>query len=352
MKQKEMSFEDPFAFEFSEEEESQILEASEKRKLGVEPAHALMRGNKSEHEYICYPFMRKPSLGMLHAPSGVGKTYYALALSYAISTGTPFLNYQIPAQRRVVYVDGEVGRDIIVERLNQIRNATPTPTEPMLDIAHVDMFDGDMPSIANKLAQERVYEPIVKDADVIVLDNEKALARPEDSKDDECQMILRMQQWFKKLKSQGKSVLLIHHSRKSLNDQGAVEQMGSSNRVHPLDYSIALQKMQGLDDKPGFSVTFDKSRYFYSNDRKYVSYSVDNDCLKWHEHDIDLINSGRVKEAYAALKKWNDVASYLKLPMGYINELRVKYEIDTHDSKSTDLDKMWSTTEYNEDDFF
>ena len=57
---------------------------------------------------------------MLYAPRGVGKTLLALSMGLAVASGSPFLRWHAPRQRRVLYVDGEMPLVSLQERLRAI----------------------------------------------------------------------------------------------------------------------------------------------------------------------------------------------------------------------------------------
>src|SRR5262249_3923318 len=58
--------------------------------------------------HVLKPVLPEKGLAMLFAPRGVGKTYVALAMAYAIATAGRFLRWSAPACRSVLYVDGEM----------------------------------------------------------------------------------------------------------------------------------------------------------------------------------------------------------------------------------------------------
>ena len=57
---------------------------------------------------------------MLYAPRGVGKTSWLFRSGLAVASGSPFLRWHAPRQRRVLYVDGEMPLVSLQERLRAI----------------------------------------------------------------------------------------------------------------------------------------------------------------------------------------------------------------------------------------
>ena len=81
-------------------------------------------------EFILEPILRQKDIAMLYSWRGVGKTYLALSMVYAIASGTKFLRWTAPRPRRVVYIDGEMPASTMQERLSHIRAASESEPPP------------------------------------------------------------------------------------------------------------------------------------------------------------------------------------------------------------------------------
>ena len=57
------------------------------RSIGVD-AVTLMTMECDPIKLIISPWLESPSINLVHAPRGIGKTYFALKLAYAASTGS------------------------------------------------------------------------------------------------------------------------------------------------------------------------------------------------------------------------------------------------------------------------
>src|SRR5689334_15031900 len=57
------------------------------------------------------------SVGMLAAETGKGKTMFSIALSFAMRLGRDFLHWKARRPCRVLYLDGEMPRDLMQERI-------------------------------------------------------------------------------------------------------------------------------------------------------------------------------------------------------------------------------------------
>ena len=71
-------------------------------------------------DLLLTPWLRRRDLAMVHAWRGVGKTYFALGVAYAVAGGGSFLGWEAPRARKVLYLDGEMPGAAIKERLAAI----------------------------------------------------------------------------------------------------------------------------------------------------------------------------------------------------------------------------------------
>src|SRR5262249_35013187 len=90
---------------------------------------------------IIDPWLPEKGLAMIYAPRGVGKTLFALSLSYAIAAGAPLLGFAAPEPRRVLYLDGEMPASTMQARLAAIVHGAPVP--PPND-TYFRMLSGDL----------------------------------------------------------------------------------------------------------------------------------------------------------------------------------------------------------------
>ena len=100
-----------------------------------------------ERKELLEPWLPEQGLAMIHAPRGVGKTFFALSCAYAIGTGGKFLTFKAPEARSVLYLDGEMPGAAIKRRLRQLMPLDAT--DPPVNIITPDVQDtrsgGDQP---------------------------------------------------------------------------------------------------------------------------------------------------------------------------------------------------------------
>ena len=71
-------------------------------------------------EIILDPIIQSKSLTMVHAYRGVGKTFFAMSIAYAVATSQKFLRWSAKKPAKVLYVDGEMSANILQERFAKI----------------------------------------------------------------------------------------------------------------------------------------------------------------------------------------------------------------------------------------
>src|SRR5258708_37291074 len=88
-------------------------------------APELIAANLQGRELILDPILASDSLALLYGPRGLGKTFVALGIAWAVAGGGSFLGWRAERPRRVLYVDGEVAAVDMQERLRLFRPAPP-----------------------------------------------------------------------------------------------------------------------------------------------------------------------------------------------------------------------------------
>ena len=205
-------------------------------------------------EPLLTPWLCKQHLAMVYAKRGVGKTYFSLSASYAIASGGQFLNWRAEQPRKVLYIDGEMPGAAMKERLAQIVQASDSePPEGYFRIVTPDLQSAPIPDLGTPRGQEAI-EPLLLDADLIVLDNLSTLCRS--GPENEGESWLPVAAWALRLRKEGRAVLFVHHAGKG------GQQRGSSRREDLLDVVINLQQPSDYTPEQGasFIVRFEKSR--------------------------------------------------------------------------------------------
>jgi len=287
---------------------------------GTLNATALLDAELGTPRPILGAWLEEGALGMIHAPRGVGKTFFSLSLAYAISTGQPLLGWSAPEPRRVLYIDGEMGAYKLKKRLQQICNGQPVAIAPdRMSILSISSFGGDLPNLSDPAAQLAIYGPACAHADVIIVDNEGCVCSQLDARDDEVKRWGRLRSFYLSLKAQGKTIVHVHHSGKS----GA--QLGTSQREQPMDWIVGLRPT--TDVKSGFQLHFEKARDYASLDPMLVTFDIAENALTWQHRTLETLLCRSIEDAYTKLKNWNNVALALGIPIADLHRLRLKHNI-------------------------
>ena len=67
-------------------------------------------------EMIVAPFLATGSLNMVTATRGLGKTFFGMEMCKAVTLCQPFFEWQVPAARNVLFLDGEMPTEMLQER--------------------------------------------------------------------------------------------------------------------------------------------------------------------------------------------------------------------------------------------
>lgn len=286
-------------------------------------AESLILGSCEEMDALVSPWLQKGSMNLLYAPTGLGKTHFALSLAYSCAIGQDFLCYSVPKALKVLYIDGEMTRPELRERLTAIKKADKTNSNAEnLQILSAENFGGEMPDLANELNQAEIYTPHTIDKDLIILDNEGVLAYKGERESSDEPKFQRLKKWMLKLKNAGKTVLLLHHAGKS------GDQLGTSARTQPMSTILKLKKRSIADNKKGFFLEFEKTRGVKQIDNLDVTFDMSNEFgMLWEYGDYDIVMKYAIQSAYAILKNWGNVAYALSLTMPDLMQLRLKLDI-------------------------
>jgi len=210
---------------------------------------------------ILSPWLPRQGLAMIHAERGIGKTYVALEIAYAVATGGTIFHWEAKQPRGVLLLDGEMPAITLKERLQRIVSANGgiLPSAPFVIITP-DFQEYGMPDLATEEDQSEIQQHITHEIELVIVDNISSLVRS--GEENKAEDWLPVQAWALKLRANGKSVLFIHHSGK----KGI--QRGTSRREDVLDTVICLKRPANYSPADGarFMVCFEKNRGIFGKD--------------------------------------------------------------------------------------
>jgi hypothetical protein len=230
------------------------------KSLRVLDAEELLMAKFPPRSLILTPWLPDKGLAMLYAPRGVGKTWLALSIAHAIASGGEILGWRAPRLRRVLYIDGEMPAAALQERYTEVVAASmrDAPRENFRLVA-ADVQPDGLPDLADGEAQ-RFYEPVIADAELIIVDNLSTIARG--LRENEADSFGPVQGWLLAQRAAGRSVVLVHHTGKNGG------QRGTSRKEDVLDTAVSLSRPPGYSAAEGarFEIRFTKSRGFWGSD--------------------------------------------------------------------------------------
>jgi hypothetical protein len=186
------------------------------------------------------------------APTGKGKTHFAMAIGGSVAAGKDFLYWHTPAPKRVLYIDGEMPRALMQQRFNEMAERMQmTPEEAAAFDRNFHMLNYELASFEplNTPGGQAKIEQWIKDhngVDLVVFDNVQSLCIGEiDAEQWEA-----IKPWSLSLQSRDIAQLWLHHT----NDQG--KSFGDKSRLWTMETVVILQVPEGDLDEVRFTPDF------------------------------------------------------------------------------------------------
>lgn len=242
---------------------------------------SFLRRDFPPREQLLAPWLPAKGLAMVFAPRGVGKTHFALAVAYAVASGTQFLKWSAPHPRKVLLLDGEMPAAALQERWREIvkagaQDGIDIEDDDAIRILSSDLCEFGIPDLSTEAGQKQL-EPLIGDAELIVVDNLSTICRS--GKENESESWGLVQAWALGQRRVGRSVLFVHHAGKG------GEQRGTSKREDVMDSVVKLSHAEDYEAADGarFTVTFTKSRGFFGNDADSFEASMRDGRWSWKD---------------------------------------------------------------------
>jgi putative DNA primase/helicase len=267
-------------------------------------------------EFLMKPWLATSSLNMVHAQRGHLKTLFTLSVAYCVATGRPLMGWACEKQCRVLYIDGELGGDLLKRRLSMLG-----PYSPNLLVLSDSMFRQKgqaMPKLDDDAGQEFFDDVIEKNnIDLVIPDSLSTLASPEIEKDPTAWV--PVQAWALKHRSRGRSIIFVHH------DSRGHKPRGHSKKEDILDTMIQLKLKdeQPNEDETALELHFPKSRGFFGADAAsmVVRLSTKSGTAEWVAESMRDNTRNRVAELLDEGWKQNEIAKELDVTEGRVSQL-------------------------------
>jgi len=197
-----------------------------------------------------------PSLNMISAGTGVGKSHVIKGFCRAIATGTMFLDYKAPKARRVLYIDGEMSKQEVKKRIVNLATPLPVSERKMFGVnctvVNCAKFKNSHPDFTQNAWQNH-FDALISDHDVIVFDNLVSLTGGTNLATD-TESVNSFIYWCLRLRNQkNKAVFLINHVTKTTGESMGLPNLRLFNNVN-----VVLTK-----DKAFIEMEFVKIRHMF-----------------------------------------------------------------------------------------
>ena len=221
-------------------------------------------------EMLLDPIIQTKSLTMLHAYRGVGKSFFAISMAYAIATGSKFLRWQAPKPAKVLYIDGEMQANLLQERFSKIIKNFNIKSDLLknLYILSADLQGALSLNIGYSLIQDSIEDIINKEnIKFVIFDNLSSLTTVDELDANEW---ITIQEWLLYLRRQGVAVLLVHHSGKNGGQRGISKREDILDTVIKLEVPSKKNKEKEVEENELFGgrcrLKFEKNRNLSSKD--------------------------------------------------------------------------------------
>jgi hypothetical protein len=249
-------------------------------------AEQLISATLPERELLLDPILATNGLALLYGPRGLGKTFLAMGIAWAVASGGSFLNWHASRPHRVLYIDGEMAVGGLQARLKLLGSAPPT-----LKFMIADLGARSLPDLGYYTGQNRLQETW-DDPELVVFDNLSSLVGFRTG-DPDCWN--QLQRFLMLQRRTGRAMLLIHHA----NKKG--EQRGINRREDVLDLVMAIRRPRDYRPAEGarFELHFEKGRDLYGEAANPIEARLQVDppgVARWEWRPLHLGDFDRVVE--------------------------------------------------------
>jgi len=221
---------------------------------------------------------------MVFAPTGVGKSWFAMGVAAAVAGGGSFGHWSAPEPRRVLYIDGEMDTSDLKGRFQAAISAARDTKAEMIGqniilYARHDQPEGDtsFPDFGSDEHIERILQRVRQvRPQLVVLDNLSTLATVDDTNAASAwDPFLKLLQ---RIRGAGAAVLVVHHANK-----GGETYNGSSKIPVMFDALVRLRPRTVVFDRAGaaFLLDFVKTRMLTEDASRTFTVAFTSEGWSW-----------------------------------------------------------------------
>jgi DNA-binding NarL/FixJ family response regulator len=201
------------------------------------------------------PMLWTESINEIFAWRSTGKTLLSLALGYHLAAGSNLCNLTIPNAVKVLYVEGELPKSQLQERMRQLSEGLTFPSENFTLISKsLQSHDRDQAAVTIKTdaGRQAIESHLEKTgAKVLILDSIASLAQISTNNEEAWLPII---EWMVELRCRGICVIYLQQAGKN------GEQRGHSVSEDRIDLAVRLTKTGANPQGAAFTMSFTKER--------------------------------------------------------------------------------------------
>ena len=215
-------------------------------------ARSLSEFTLPDQQWLIENVIPAQSLTLIYAQTGHQKSLLSLDIARSLATGKSWLK-QSTLKSRVLYIDGEMSQRNIATRVQSMEiNTIPKGDLTYLATSLIDDIEFDLRD--DKCRKQLITDLKNNDYNVVVLDNIRTLLNVESENNASEYSVFN--NLIKQIRGLGISVIVVHHSNKTVNEDGEASYAGSSNIATVYDSILSLT----ADDDGNLSLSVKKAR--------------------------------------------------------------------------------------------
>jgi hypothetical protein len=213
-------------------------------------------------DYLLGEALSTTSRAIMAAPTGLGKTNFALAIGMRMAAGASFLHWEGRRPAKVLYIDGEMSRRLLKQRLlaeedrvlaevsEQVREQFKPTGFHALSTEDIRNFD-PLNTRQGQMAIERIIAEM-SGCDFVIFDNVMSLISGSMVDEEAWAQTLP---WVKSLTKRAIGQLWVHHT-----GHDETKGYGTKTREWQMDLVIHLTNVERADTDVSFKLEFKKAR--------------------------------------------------------------------------------------------
>jgi hypothetical protein len=243
--------------------------------------------NLPDPDFIMGHWLTSTSRVLLTAATGLGKTNFGLALAMRIAAGVDFMHWRARRPARVLYIDGEMSRRLLRQRVLDEAERLGASPDSFLALSHEDIPSFRPLNTLEGQAWMNAFIDKIGGIDLIIFDNIMCLTIGDQKDTEPWQQTLP---WALSLTKRAIGQIWIHHT-----GHDETRAYGDKSREWQMDTVAHLDAVKRDDTDISFSMSFKKARERTPANRfdfQDVKIALVND--QWEHEFTDTRRPGKV----------------------------------------------------------